>query len=311
MQADPYIQSPGNLQSFNRYSYVQNNPFMYTDPSGYFSLKGAIKSFTTNVIKAVGNIPYVGGIAQIGLLTTQFGWAYGWSTGDWKSVGQAHVTGGIIAATYWAGGAAWGNFAGATGAGVGATAYATAAGIYVAESAAISYASSYAIAKVYGASDAEARRGALLAGKRGALMAGMRVGYRAAVGWDADPSPGKTDPNNTTYDPDKFPAGQKGTNVSGFNTIDGHDAAWCQTNDCSQLRPGFAEQGGSLSRFINGTPGGAAISHLDDLFNNSLPPILGDSIWFKAFTIPTAIVITAGALIPAPLTVVSGIQQKY
>ncbi len=35
LQADPTIQSPGNLQSFNRYSYVMNNPFFYTDPSGF------------------------------------------------------------------------------------------------------------------------------------------------------------------------------------------------------------------------------------------------------------------------------------
>ena len=36
MQADPFIQSPGNVQSFNRYAYVLNNPMSYTDPSGYF-----------------------------------------------------------------------------------------------------------------------------------------------------------------------------------------------------------------------------------------------------------------------------------
>ncbi|MGR3971751.1 toxin TcdB middle/N-terminal domain-containing protein [Shewanella sp. 1180_01] len=36
MQADPFIQAPNNLQSYNRYSYVANNPLTYTDPSGYF-----------------------------------------------------------------------------------------------------------------------------------------------------------------------------------------------------------------------------------------------------------------------------------
>jgi len=35
LSADPSIQSPGNLQSYNRYSYVMNNPLAYTDPSGY------------------------------------------------------------------------------------------------------------------------------------------------------------------------------------------------------------------------------------------------------------------------------------
>ncbi len=42
MSADPFVQSPGNPQSFNRYAYVYNNPLKYTDPSGYFSWKGAL-----------------------------------------------------------------------------------------------------------------------------------------------------------------------------------------------------------------------------------------------------------------------------
>ncbi len=39
LQADPFIQDRTNLQALNRYSYVQNNPLSYTDPSGYFSEK--------------------------------------------------------------------------------------------------------------------------------------------------------------------------------------------------------------------------------------------------------------------------------
>ena len=35
MSADPYIQAPDDLQSFNRYAYVRNNPLNLTDPSGY------------------------------------------------------------------------------------------------------------------------------------------------------------------------------------------------------------------------------------------------------------------------------------
>ncbi len=41
--ADPFIQEPTNIQSLNRYSYVFNNPLSYTDPSGYWSIKGAFK----------------------------------------------------------------------------------------------------------------------------------------------------------------------------------------------------------------------------------------------------------------------------
>lgn len=36
MQPDPFIQFENNAQSYNRYSYVLNNPLKYTDPSGEF-----------------------------------------------------------------------------------------------------------------------------------------------------------------------------------------------------------------------------------------------------------------------------------
>jgi hypothetical protein len=39
MSADPFIQAPGMLQSYNRYAYVMNNPLNLTDPSGYFSFR--------------------------------------------------------------------------------------------------------------------------------------------------------------------------------------------------------------------------------------------------------------------------------
>ncbi|HET9033057.1 MAG TPA: RHS repeat-associated core domain-containing protein [Dokdonella sp.] len=39
LQADPFIQAPGNSQSLNRYSYVFNNPMAYTDPIGYWGAR--------------------------------------------------------------------------------------------------------------------------------------------------------------------------------------------------------------------------------------------------------------------------------
>ena len=36
MSADPFIQAPDSLQSYNRYAYVMNNPLTLVDPSGYF-----------------------------------------------------------------------------------------------------------------------------------------------------------------------------------------------------------------------------------------------------------------------------------
>jgi len=50
VQADPIIQAPENGQSFNRYSYVFNNPLSYTDPTGYTTVgdeRGETKSKTT------------------------------------------------------------------------------------------------------------------------------------------------------------------------------------------------------------------------------------------------------------------------
>ena len=35
MSANPIIQAPYNLKSFNRYSYVWNNPLKMFDPTGY------------------------------------------------------------------------------------------------------------------------------------------------------------------------------------------------------------------------------------------------------------------------------------
>jgi RHS repeat-associated protein len=48
LSSDPFVQAPSDLQSFNRYTYVFNNPLAYTDPSGYLTfrdfLRGAVRS---------------------------------------------------------------------------------------------------------------------------------------------------------------------------------------------------------------------------------------------------------------------------
>jgi RHS repeat-associated protein len=38
MTPDPNLQDPFNMQAHNRYSYVLNNPLMFIDPTGYFSI---------------------------------------------------------------------------------------------------------------------------------------------------------------------------------------------------------------------------------------------------------------------------------
>ncbi|MDX3775749.1 RHS repeat-associated core domain-containing protein [Chromatiaceae bacterium AAb-1] len=58
MQADPFIQAPDNLQNYNRYSYVFNNPMTYTDPSGYFSLRRHIRNHTSAIFGGLGVQPH-------------------------------------------------------------------------------------------------------------------------------------------------------------------------------------------------------------------------------------------------------------
>src|SRR5690625_862090 len=51
LQADPFIQAPGNTQSYNRYSYLWNNPLNATDPSGFI-----LKKLWDNIRPVVGAI---------------------------------------------------------------------------------------------------------------------------------------------------------------------------------------------------------------------------------------------------------------
>jgi RHS repeat-associated protein len=72
MTADLLLQAPDNLQSYNRYSYVFNNPLMYTDPSGYKSLRKAFKSITKPFEKAWKKVWH----SEIGRIAVSFVAAY-------------------------------------------------------------------------------------------------------------------------------------------------------------------------------------------------------------------------------------------
>jgi RHS repeat-associated protein len=55
LQADPIIQSPYDLQNYNRYSYVMNNPLSFTDPTGFSSLDRFAARFTRNFALSIGD----------------------------------------------------------------------------------------------------------------------------------------------------------------------------------------------------------------------------------------------------------------
>lgn len=108
LSADPHVQHPKEAQSYNRYSYVQNNPLRYTDPSGYF-LKKMFKSvgefFNTDIGKVVGiGLAIWGGYAayQAAASSAMMG-----TTACFASTAPSVVSAGLAA-----GGAAFGAIAG-------------------------------------------------------------------------------------------------------------------------------------------------------------------------------------------------------
>ena len=49
ISADPFVQYDNDLQSYNRYSYVLNNPLKYNDPTGYYSEESSGYNFDFDV----------------------------------------------------------------------------------------------------------------------------------------------------------------------------------------------------------------------------------------------------------------------
>ena len=74
LSADPVVQDVTNLQAWNAYSYVLNNPLSMTDPTGFFfkAIFKAIGNFfkaifraVGSVLKAIAKIPIISAIVKI------------------------------------------------------------------------------------------------------------------------------------------------------------------------------------------------------------------------------------------------------
>lgn len=96
MTADPFLQSPNNLQSHNRYSYVLNSPLMYTDPSGYFPLKKLVKNKIVRIAVAVAISVYA---PQ--MMASNFGRAgTAWGASEFAAAGYSLTTAGAMASSF-------------------------------------------------------------------------------------------------------------------------------------------------------------------------------------------------------------------
>lgn len=103
MSADPFVQSPYNLQSYNRYSYCLGGPLSCTDPSGYFSLKKLVRTVVAAVVTY-----YTGGLAGAYFNSAIIGGAVGGFSGGLVAskgnVNAALKSALVGAAAGWAGG---------------------------------------------------------------------------------------------------------------------------------------------------------------------------------------------------------------
>ncbi len=116
LSPDPYIQSAGNLLSYNRYTYGYNNPLTFTDPSGElpFIAVAIIGAFVNTTVQATkGNLTSTGrfwGAMGVGAASSIAGYGAGALVGSGLSISGA--AGGALAGG--AGGAA-GGFVGGSG----------------------------------------------------------------------------------------------------------------------------------------------------------------------------------------------------
>ncbi len=284
LSADSMIPDPGNLQSYNRYSYCQNNPLIYTDPSGHgpFSwasdawhdISGAVSGIGHEISKIWHGVER----STIGrmVLTIAIGVGLAWCGGE--------IIAGIEAASYDT------VFAGMA---VENIAYAPAFTVSTATSASV-YAGAGAVAGAAGAgiSGNNVAMGALTGGLSGGAFGGLdayyggdwnltRVGAYAATGAAVSAISGRG------FEIGAMVAGGAAFLAYGYNQIVGYDADWGPggpaqekgaltwpykgvNNIGTQGGPvdsnGWLNEGGIISRAANYIPGVNAVAGMHDTF---------------------------------------------
>ena len=88
LSPDKIVQAPGYTQSYNRYSYCMNNPLRYTDPSGWYTMRGqdfsgVYPDFLDRIYGSSG-----GGAFALGGGGGGGGSHYNWATGDYVINGE-------------------------------------------------------------------------------------------------------------------------------------------------------------------------------------------------------------------------------
>jgi hypothetical protein len=66
LSADVYVDGPGNLQGYNRYSYLKNNPLNGTDPSGYFGYYPGFENDVRGANQVLSHPRVQGGLKVVG-----------------------------------------------------------------------------------------------------------------------------------------------------------------------------------------------------------------------------------------------------
>ena len=125
LQADPNIQSPGNSQSLNRYSYVLNNPLNATDPSGFFFKKlfRGVKKALNNVFRAANKL--LGDFAPLASIAISI-WLPG--AGFWGDLVNGFTS--VVVSGFLAGGVGSGTLDGAIHGGISAAAFYGVGGVF-------------------------------------------------------------------------------------------------------------------------------------------------------------------------------------